>query len=62
MISKRYESTEVDFKTWLEREKIGCWTSHATIFQLYMWRHIDVQADWRRSWTYSRTPNAIDIS
>ena len=24
--------------------------SHSTIFQLYMWRHIDVQADWRRSW------------
>ena len=27
-----------------------------------MWRHIDVQADWRRSWTYGRAPNAIDIS
>ena len=28
-----------------------------------MWRHIDVQADWRRrSWTYARAPNAIDIS
>ena len=25
-----------------------------------MWRHIDVQADWR-SWTYGRFPNAIDI-
>ena len=24
-------------------------TTHATIFQSYMWRHIDVQADWRRS-------------
>ena len=22
----------------------------------------DVQADWRRSWTYGRAPNAIDIS
>ena len=21
-----------------------------------MWRHIDVQADWRRSWTYGRAP------
>ena len=26
-----------------------------------MWRHIDVQADWGRSWTYSRAPNAIDL-
>ena len=26
-----------------------------------MWRHIDVQAEWRRSWTYGRAPNAIDI-
>ena len=42
--------------------EIGCLTSHWTIFQLYMWRHIDVQADWRRSWTYGRAPNAIDIS
>ena len=25
-----------------------CLTSHVTIFQLYMWRHIYVQADWRR--------------
>ena len=42
--------------------EIGCLTSHATILKLYMWRHIDVQADWRRSWTYGRAPNAIDIS
>ena len=42
---------------------IGCLTSQSTIFQPYMWRHIDVQADWRRSsWTYGRAPNAIDIS
>ena len=41
---------------------IGCLTSQLTIFQSYMWRHIDVQADWRRSWTYGRAPNAIDIS
>ena len=27
-----------------------------------MWRHIDVQADWRRSSTYGLAPNAIDIS
>ena len=26
---------------------IGCLTSQLTIFQSYMWRHIDVQADWR---------------
>ena len=47
-----------------ERKKIcvciGCFTSRATIFQLYMWQHIDVEADWRRSWTYGRAPNAID--
>ena len=42
--------------------EIGCLTSQLTIFQSYMWRHIDVQADWRRSWTYGRAPNAIDIS
>ena len=41
---------------------IGCLTSQSTIFQSYMWRHIDVQADWRRSWTYGRAPNAVDIS
>ena len=35
---------------------IGCLTSQLTIFQSYMWRHIDVQADWRRSWTYGRAP------
>ena len=41
---------------------IGCLTSQLTMFQSYMWRHIDVQADLRRSWTYGRAPNAIDIS
>ena len=41
---------------------ICCLTSQLTIFQSYMWQHIDVQADWRRSWTYGRAPNAIDIS
>ena len=41
---------------------IVCLTSQLTIFQSYMWRHIDVQADWRRSMTYGRAPNAIDIS
>ena len=39
---------------WEWMSEIGCLTSHATIFQLYMWRHIDVQADWRRNWTYGR--------
>ena len=37
-------------------EWISCLTSQLTIFQSYMWRHIDVQADWRRSWTYGRAP------
>ena len=40
---------------------IGCLTSQLAIFQSYMWRHIDVQADWR-SWIYGWTPNSIDIS
>ena len=40
---------------------IGCLTPQLTIFHSYMWRHIDVQADWR-SWTYGRAPNAIGIS
>ena len=44
------------------RSWIVCLTSQLTIFQSYMWRHIDVQADWRRSMTYGRAPNAIDIS
>ena len=48
-------------KGWVS-EWICCLTSQLTIFQSYMWRHIDVQADWRRSWTYGRAPNAIDIS
>ena len=38
---------------------IGCLTSQLTIFQSYMWRHIDVQADWRRSWTYGRAPKTL---
>ena len=37
-------------------EWICCLTSQLTIFQSYMWRHIDVQADWRRNWTYGRAP------
>ena len=50
-------------KTWqLLLSWIVCLTSQLTIFQSYMWRHIDVQADWRRSMTYGRAPNAIDIS
>ena len=32
--------TEFDFFS-----LIGCLTSHAKILQLYMWRHIDVQAE-----------------
>ena len=47
---------------WVELSWIGCLTSQLTVFQSYMWRHIDVQADWRRSLTYGRAPNAIDIS
>ena len=31
-----------------EMSGIDCLASHETIFQLYVWRHIDVQADWRR--------------
>ena len=39
-----------------------CFTSHSTTFQLYMWRHIDVQADWiSRSWTYGRTPLGVNM-
>ena len=49
-------------KMLIELSWIVCLTSQLTIFQSYMWRHIDVQADWRRSMTYGRAPNAIDIS
>ena len=50
------ESTEGYSELKIQRvsdSAIGCFTSHATIFQFYMWRHIDVQVDWR-SWTYGR--------
>ena len=43
----------------IEVRWIGCLTSQLTIFQSYMWRHIDVQADWRSSCTYGRAPNAV---
>ena len=33
------------FFCWVELSWIGCLTSQLTIFQSYMWRHIDVQAD-----------------
>ena len=56
------EQYENDTKQWVELSWIVCLTSQLTIFQTYMWRHIDVQADWRRSMTYGRAPNAIDIS
>ena len=35
---------------------IGCLTAQSTIFQFYMWWHIDVETDWRRSLTYGRVP------
>ena len=57
-----YIKFDPKFNTDGEVRWIGCLTSQLTIFQSYMWRHIDVQADWkRRSWTYGRAPNAIDI-
>ena len=42
----------------LVNEWIGSLTSHSTIFQLYMWRHIDVQVNCR-SWSYSRAPSPL---
>ena len=36
--------------------------SHMQQYFSYMCYGTDVQADWRRSWTYGRAPNAIDIS
>ena len=33
-----------------------CLTSQSMIFQSYMWRHIDVQADWRKIWPTVRLP------
>ena len=36
------------------------WCS-VTAVLMYMWRHIDVQADWRRRLTSGQAPNAIDI-
>ena len=42
----------------------GYLTSHLTIFQSYMWRHIYVQADWRRKKELNLRSGsqAIDIS
>ena len=53
MLSKRYVELKLSW--------IVCLTSQLTIFQSYMWRNIDVQADWRRSMTYGRAPNAIEV-
>ena len=58
LIKKIYLGWYNIFKS--EFEFIYVFTSHATISQSYMWRHIDVQADWR-SCTYVWSPNAIDI-
>ena len=62
VLIRGYEVSLSQMFEWVSEwvSEIGCLTSHATIFQLYMWRHIDVQADWR-SLTYGRAPNAIDI-
>ena len=38
--------------------EFGCLTSHQKIFQSYMWRHINVQADWR-SWTHGHLCTVI---
>ena len=37
------------------------WTSLGTsvLLRSYMWRHIDVQKNWRRRWTYGRAPKDI---
>ena len=48
------------YEKWLILELVNEWigsllTWHSTIFQLYMWRHIDVKAGCR-SWTYGRVP------
>ena len=48
-----------DCEEWID--SIGCLISHSKIFQLYMWRHIDVQADWRRRCTCIMAPNVIDF-
>ena len=55
LYSKKIAHSNVKYKMlgwWLR----CCFTSHSTIFQPYMWRqiHVDVQVDWRRSWTYRR--------
>ena len=42
--------------------EFGCLTPHSTIFQSYTWRHVDVQAEWRKRKTHGRAPKAIDIS
>ena len=35
-------SRHYDFNDWISVRWIGCFTSQTTIFQLHMWRHIDV--------------------
>ena len=40
-----------------------CWisslSSHPSIFQLNLWRQLDVQAVWRRTYTYGRAPKPM---
>ena len=31
----------------IDRVSFGCFTSQSTMFQSYMWRHIDLQSTWR---------------
>ena len=58
--------TEISLHVTLSKQSNSNWHKgkqnkrHMQRYCSYMWRHIDVQADWR-SWAYGRAPNARDI-
>ena len=52
----------VNICVWLEVRGIRCLTSQSTLFQLYIRRHIDVQADWvELNWLFNVTINDISV-
>ena len=73
-----FERMRLGERSWLATTELGTvrrmqelnwvelnWFFNVTINDIsviYVTAHRDVQADWRRSWTYGRAPNAIDIS
>ena len=58
---KRKEMKHVNPQIFMEFEFIAVWRHNQRYFS-HICDGTDVQADWRRSCTYGRAPNVIDIS